>query len=102
MHDLEALRVQNGHLLLIRHEEAAAVQREAVRVHALELLGGILQWCEALRRWPRDLQHMVLFILAKDDGGGRPIGLLSHARPIVGRRSRAAAGGLGGRALPSL
>ncbi|CAK0816105.1 unnamed protein product [Prorocentrum cordatum] len=42
----------------------------------LEYLGVMLEWCEQLRAWPTSIRLLVIFILGKTDGGGRPICLL--------------------------
>eukprot|EP00973_Karenia_brevis_P014474 1972678-Karenia_brevis.AAC.1 len=42
----------------------------------LNALGRILRRCEKLGRWPRCVCLVLIVLLAKPDGGRRPIGLL--------------------------
>ncbi|CAK0811655.1 unnamed protein product [Prorocentrum cordatum] len=40
---------------------------------ALKCLGDILMLCERLCSWPTSIRMLILFLVAKEDGGGRPI-----------------------------
>eukprot|EP00959_Pyramimonas_sp_CCMP1952_P067511 1409234-Pyramimonas_sp.AAC.1 len=42
---------------------------------ALTSLGDILMLCERLCSWPTAMRMLILFLVAKEDGGGRPITL---------------------------